>query len=324
MPPTDSINIHIQRTPHVTATDFEFLDSMVRDPRFHIYAPELEGADSTLLEGLRKIARGDSKVYRDIMSRTDKNSTWSKTFGALFMLRKQIESFDVTAEQHEANEVFRGFGQAVLDLSRITSRQVIDNMPAQLQRLPTFITARDTLIAQNVVEQLPLIISANSKLKSLGKVGLLMTIGDNHQLVDKILESEGFDVTKNDIPVMGAQEKAGLMQLEGKMPTDTEVLEAAAYNIIRGFVTHDSTYELRRQLNAFVPGTDESDIATILSEIQKHGIEGIKNLVTGKLEEVDIDTDLGFIMPGSKALAIRPKETVERRNGIMGIRIGMF
>lgn len=206
----DSISIHIQRTPHVTATDFDFLDSMVREPRFHMYAPELAGADDTVIAGIRKIANGDSKIYQDVMSRTDRNSMWAKTFSALFMIKKPIESFDATDEQHRESEVLRSFGHKAIDLTRVSGRQFIDSMPDQLERLPAFIAERDGIISQNIVERLPLLIEESRKLRSLSHVGLLMTIGDNHRLVDGLLVEQGFSVTTNEIPVTGAHEKASL------------------------------------------------------------------------------------------------------------------
>lgn len=320
----DNIDIHIQRSPHVTATDFDFLDPMVRDDRFHLYAPELDGSDNAVLAGFRKISNGDSKVYQDVMSRTDRNSSWSKTFSAVFMTKKPIESFDVTADQHQANDVFRNFGAMVIDLSSVTSNQFIDNMPAQLNRLPTFIKARDTIIAQNILERLPKVIESNPKLAHLSRVGVLMSIGDNHRLLDKLLEKHGFTITRNDIPITGAHEKAGLMQIEGIIPSEADILEAAAYNLVRNFVTHDSTYELRKQLNIFSKGSSENDVSVILSLVQKYGIDGVKYVVTEKLKESDITTDLSFSSPGSKPQPVRLKETYERRNGVLGIRTSMF
>lgn len=319
-----SINIHIQRTPHVTATDFDFLDSMVREPRFHIYAPELDGDDGSALTGFRKIASGDSKVYKDVMQRTDRDSAWAKSFSALFMLRKPIESYDATPEQCLSNETLRSFGNVAVDLAHISAGQFIDNISSQLTRLPNFVRVRDNIITENISERLPLTIKESPKLRTLGQVGLLMTIGDNHRLLDSLLVQKGFSVTTNEIPVTGAHEKAGLKYLTGDTPTESEVLEAAAFNLVRNFVTHGSTYKLRSQLNTFAEGIDENDIASLLFTIQTKGTDGVRDLVTQKLDESGMANDLTFIVPGSQHNPIKLKDTYERRGGKLGIRTGIF
>lgn len=318
------IDIHIERSPHVTATDFDFLDAMVRDPRFHMYAPELDGVDDTTLTGIRKLAAGDSKVYRDIMSRTDKDSMWAKTFSALFMLRKPIEAFDVTPEQYRENPALRDFGQVTVDLSRVSANEYIDSMPSTLQRLSTFITARDSVISQNIVERLPVIVNENRKLKELGKVGLLITIGDNHRLVDGFLRDHGFAVTTNDIPVTGVQEHASFEYLDGRSPSEDEILEAAAYSIVRSFVKHPSTYELRRQLNLFAQGFKEDDIASLLLAAKTEGITGIERFVINRIESMGEATDLTFVASRSHDSPIRLKETYERQGMRMGVRSSIF
>lgn len=285
-----NIGIYVHRTPHVTETDFQFLnDKIRRDPNIHIYAPEVSGWDQEFRSSLISIANGDVKTYLKMKAQTDPGSSWWAVFDALYASRMPLEIFDVTREEMEGDEILSGFGKSTFDLTTITATELVNDLRMRMQRGAQFLEKRDTIIARNINEKLPGIIDGHKRLRSLGQVGLLMTLGDNHQLVDGFLREYGFTVETNGAVVLNPHEYAIDMYLHNLEPTDDDVVRAAAMSVLRGFISHQSTIALRETMNSALSDIQESDIDDILDIFKKYGAKGVNKYIVELLNAKNLN-----------------------------------
>lgn len=327
MPDTNREQIHIQvhRTPHATAEDFNFLHEMLRQPSVQIYAPESNQYDSYVKAGLEKITSGNTKVYRDVMDRTNPTSMPAAQFQALFALRKPLAFFDISQEDANQDPVLDTFGKYSFDLTRTNAEQMIAAAPRHLRRGAAYIAKRDTIIAHNIRDGLPELIQEHPRLRSMDKVGVLMTIGDTHQTIDRRLKDEGFSVETNPPTVFEARQQAICDYLHGREPSSGILIKAAAMMMLRNFVWHASTLELRSIMNDSLEEIKPQDIDTALTEYRRMGAVGVHGFLKELLQSRSLDGQgLEFIDPLNQRPAILPKQTPLIHNGIMGIRTGIF
>lgn len=320
-----SVDIYIHRSPHVTREDFSFLGPMVRDRRFHLYAPESDGFEDTKKEGYRLISKGDAKTYRDIIARTDPDSMSYAFFSALYASRIPLAFFDTSPEETAANPILAQFGKNTIDLQDITAESLIESMPGSLSRSAAFIEARDRTIAQNVETHLPEIITGNPRLRLLGRIGLLITIGDNHQMIDSLLTNRGFSVETNPVTTLNPREDAVVTLLRGGELTEQQILQSSAVALLRGYIWHSSTAELRKIMCDILDDVNMDDVDQIINTLRRGGTTGIHDYIKKLLETHNI-TGSGLVLqdPARKRPAILPKHTPEIRNGVPGIRTDIF
>lgn len=318
------VHIHIHRSPHVTAADFEQLPELLKNRSFQIFSPESSGLDESFQRGMQKIASGDSKVYTDIQSRTDPESAWATLFRATFNSRKTIELFDATPEQERTEAAMRTYGARAVALTG-DYQKFLDEARASTARLAEFIRLRDTTISENVATKLPEILDRSPKLRTLSTIGILLTLGDNHQLVDELLRSKGFTVTTNELPPLGISEEVGLRVLRGESFTDSDITKAGAYKLLRSFVSHTSTQELRATLNVCAETMDEQNITEILTLLNTEGSTGVHGYIRNILALRGLNDSFKYTAPtGDIPQSIRLKQSIEYRNGIAGVRTGIF
>ena len=319
----ENIDIFIHRSPHTTAQDFDFFHDELRQPEFHVYAPESAGLDRHFQRGLEKIAKGDGKVYQEVMSRTNPDSMWGATFRGLFMSRKPIHLFDATEQQIAADPVLSSFGEYTQTPS--SAAQVVQETRSHLLRGALYLAKRDTIIANNIEQWLPGVIGAHPRLRTLGTVGLYMTIGDNHQLVDQILMERGFRVHTNKDVILGPREAATNKYLMKQEPDESEILRAAAMPFIRSFVAHKSTNKLRQILNDGLSDFQFDHLSDLLDEVRTNDLVAIHEYLGWLLTDNSIEeSGLEFVDPSSQKPDIALKQSIEVRNGITGIRTGIF
>lgn len=321
----ERIHIHIQRTPHVTAEDFGFLHEMLRQPSVQIYVPESDQYDDATKLGYEKISAGNTTVYRDVMSRTDPSSMPAAQFQALFALRKPVAFFDISQEDADQNPVLSTFGKYGFDLTRTDAEQIVTTAPTHLRRLAAYIAIRDAFIARNVREGLSERIQSHPRFRSMDKVGILMTIGDSHQTIDKLLEEDGFSVETNPPTVFEARQQAMCSYLEGREPSSDLVVRAAAMMMLRGFVWHPSTLELRSTMNDALEGFTLGDIDTALGDFRRTRTVGIHGFLGDLFKSRSLDKrGVVLVDPLASRPVIIPKQKPEIRKGVMGVRTSMF
>lgn len=283
------LDVHIRYSPHTTVEDFGDLDRELRHGGYDFYAPEIAGHTPDKVAMLEKIAKGDTKTYQKVMVGFDKFSVGAM-FRAVFASRIIVLHADSSREQlRQYPDDLRSFGdeqpRTFTDLD-----EFVDYSRQRAELGARFTTRRDEVFVNNLEGLLPERIKPHPRLSAAENIGVLITMGDNHISLPRILEERGYRVRVSGLPeVYFAPEEALVGYINGHVPSDELMLEVAASNIIRPNLYHPYTNELRKIVRQITGKLSREEVEWLLKTGQTEGTAVVYPFIQDKLDKLDID-----------------------------------
>jgi hypothetical protein len=322
----ESLPMHLYSSPHTTAADFSFLQAAVESRAYQVYVPEADGHTNEFVKLVIDVSRGNNKAYTSIMGRTDPNSSFYSQFRALYASRLNIFIADVPAELHQADPDMKDYGSMeIVDTAETIDSHLVA-VRQKMERAARMIQKRDTHMATRLVTELPAYVAQHPGLRNRERVGILLTLGDNHVVLPRLLEAAGVVLTNTRMsPVMHAQEEAMQDLALGKEITDRQLIEATATSLMRNLVEHDSTAFARIAVRKITDGISVEDIERYLAS---KDLADMHDFVRERLKAAGYQDDalrfVGHIHPFMKQ-AIKPRAKIRvLGDGICTVKHQLF